>query len=590
MYDHWNMDALYTGVEDESFKRDMQSFKEAVEQINTLAAKCGVISDKELVREYLTAEESLSDLAEKLFCYMSLRASVNSSDTEAVAYMGRLHSMFSAMSGASAVLQAYIGKIDCLDEIIESDSFIGEFAYYLRTMRDDAQHLLGGKEEEIMSKYNISGGSAWSDLRDHLTSTVKVEYNGTVTNLSDIRNMAYEDDPEVRRTAYEAEMASYEKIKDSVAFALNSIKMQAITEAELRGFDSPMAKVLHYSRLKPATLDALLGAMVEYMPHFRRYLRALGKLLGHENGLPWYDLFAPAGNDDSRYTPEDARKYLAEVFKGFDGELAAMVDRAFAEDWIDFFPADGKRGGAFCMGLHSIQQSRVLTNFGGRFTDVMTLAHELGHAFHNYCIKDHRALNTDYSMPVAETASNFNEVLTMDYALSHAETRAQRLALLGGKLSDTTQIICDIYSRYLFEKSVIDSREDGFMFPDKLCELMLDAQKQAYGDGLGPNCLHKYMWICKSHYYSAGLSFYNWPYAFGGLFAQGLFAKYKEQGESFVPLYKKLLHATTVNSVEDTALIAGIDLTDPDFWRKGLDYFVGLIDEFVELTEAELQK
>ncbi len=587
MYNHWNMDALYTGVEDENFKSDLQKFGEVTERVNELAGRCGNIPDAELVKDYLTVEEELGDLAEKLFCYMSLRASVNSSDTEAIAYMGRMRGMFSKMSGADAVLRAYIGKIADLDAIIAGDDFVGEYAYLLGTMRDDAKHLLSGGEETIMAKYNISGGSAWSDLRDHLTSTVKVEYNGGVTNLSDIRNMAYEDDPAVRRSAYEAEMASYEKIKDSVAFALNSIKMQAVTEAQLRGFDSPMAKVLHNSRLKPETLDALLGAMVEYMPHFRRYLRALSKMLGHDGGLPWYDLFAPVGNDDSKYTPEDARKYLAEVFRPFDSELAAMVDRAFAEEWIDFFPADGKRGGAFCMGLHSIQQSRVLTNFGGRFTDVMTLAHELGHAFHNYCIRDHRALNTDYSMPVAETASNFNEVLTMDYALSHAEGRDQRLALLNGKLSDTTQIICDIYSRYLFEKSVIDSREDGFMFPDKLCELMLDAQKQAYGDGLDENCMHKYMWICKSHYYSAGLSYYNWPYAFGGLFAQGLFAKYKEQGESFIPLYKKLLHATTVNSVEDTALIAGIDLTDPDFWRRGLDYFVELIDEFVTLAEEK---
>ncbi len=587
MYDHWNIDALYQGVNDTKFTNDLQKVTDAVKSLNDLAKKCGVIDDAELVKTYLETDEKISELAEKLFCYLSLRASVNSGDTEAIAHMGKLRVLFSSMSGASAVLQAYIGKLKNIDEIIANDKFISEYAYLLHTMHDDAKHLLGGKEEEIMSRYNISGGSAWSDLRDHLTSTVKVEYNGTVTNLSDIRNMAYEDDPEVRRSAYEAEMASYEKIKDSVAFALNSIKMQAITEANLRGFDSPMAKVLHNSRMQPETLDALLTAMVEYMPHFRRYLRALGRLLGHENGLPWYDLFAPAGEDDSRYTPEQAREYLAKVFTPFDGELAALVDRAFAEEWIDFYPADGKRGGAFCMDLHSIKQSRVLTNFGGRFTDVMTLAHELGHAFHNYCIRDHRPLNNDYSMPVAETASNFNEVLTMDYALSHAETREQRIALLNGKLSDTTQIICDIYSRYLFEKSVIDSREEGFMFPDRLCELMLDAQKQAYGDGLDQNCMHKYMWICKSHYYSAGLSYYNWPYAFGGLFAQGLFAKYREMGADFVPLYKKLLNATTVNSVEDTALIAGIDLKDPDFWRKGLDYFVTLIDEFVSLVDQK---
>ena len=190
-------------------------------------------------------------------------------------------------------------------------------------------------------------------------------------------------------------------------------------------------------------------------------------------------------------------------------------------------------------------------------------------------------------MPVAETASNFNEVLVMDYALRHAGSKREKLALLEGKLSDTTQIICDIYSRYLFESAVLASRKEDFLFPDRLCVMMLDAQKQAYGDGLDENALHPYMWVCKSHYYSAGLSFYNWPYAFGGLFAQGLFARYGEMGEAFVPKYKEMLHRTTVTDVEGTAAIMGIDLTDPAFWRKGLDCFVGMIDEFVALAEEK---
>ena len=225
----------------------------------------------------------------------------------------------------------------------------------------------------------------------------------------------------------------------------------------------------------------------------------------------------------------------------------------------------------------------MLTNFGGTLGDVITLAHELGHAFHNHCLRDNSVLNLDVSMPVAETASTFNEVVAMNAAISAEKDPKARRALIESQLMDANQIICDIYSRYLFEKSVFENREDGFMFADRLCELMIDAQKKAYGDGLDPEYLHPYMWACKSHYYSGGLSYYNWPYAFGGLFARGLYAKYLHDGESFVPLYKKLLKATGTTTVEGAAQVAGIDLTDKEFWRSSLQILADEIDEFVEL-------
>ena len=260
------------------------------------------------------------------------------------------------------------------------------------------------------------------------------------------------------------------------------------------------------------------------MPKFWDYLKATSHALGHEGGLPWYDLFAPMGHNSQQYTINTARDYLLEVFSSFDPALHDMVARAFAERWIDFYPHDGKRGGAFCSGIQPLRQSRILTNFDGSFSDVVTLAHELGHAFHNVNIYDHRPLNKGYSMPVAETASNFNECIVNGYAIAHAQSDAERMALIESQLSDTTQIICDILSRYLFESAVFEQRAGRFMDSDALCALMLDAQKKAYGDGLDHDVLHPYMWVCKSHYYSSGRSFYNFPYAFGGLFARGLYS------------------------------------------------------------------
>ena len=305
--------------------------------------------------------------------------------------------------------------------------------------------------------------------------------------------------------------------------------------------------------------------------------------MGHENGLPWYDLFAPRGTVAGKDTAEQARDYLVNLFSGFDSELAGMVARAFDEEWIDFYPRSGKAGGAFCADVECIGQSRVLTNFDGLFGDIVTLAHELGHAFHNECIRGHRILNHGYSMPLAETASTFNECVVMNAAIKGAKDEGERLALIESQLQDVTQVICDIYSRYRFETAVFERREAEFMNAETLCGMMTEAQKLSYGDGLDEKTMHPYMWVCKSHYY--GPIFYNFPYAFGALFARGLYACYERDGAAFVPKYKKLLYTTPVASAEDTARGAGIDLTDKEFWRSALQVIADQIDQFCELVE-----
>ena len=337
-----------------------------------------------------------------------------------------------------------------------------------------------------------------------------------------------------------------------------------------------------------ATLEAMLSSMDKYLPKFHQYLKAKAKLLGHENGLPWYDLFAPVGNSNRKFTTEEAKEYLLDHFRPFADDLADMIEEAFDNEWIDFFPRKGKSGGAFCAGSPTNKRSWILTNYDGALGDVVTLAHELGHAYHNRCLEENRPLNKDYSMPVAETASTFNEVVIMSAAIAEAQGD-DKMALVESQLQDTTQIICDIYSRYLFESAVFAERQEAFLFAPRLKELMLDAQKKAYGDGLDHECLHPYMWVCKGHYYSSGLSFYNFPYAFGGLFARGLYAKYLEEGEAFLPKYRALLKATPTCEVEDVAGIAGIDLTQPEFWDKSLEMVARDIDLFIQLAEQKQQ-
>lgn len=584
MNKEWSLEKLYKSYDDPKFAADEAELDQLIRESAALAEDLSG-EPKDVLRKMIEISQKLEAKAHTLFSFAGLSQAVNTNDARAAAIQGRLSRKLSALAAPKTAMTQYIAKIDDLQAVIDSDELLKEHEFYLNNIKESAKYTLSPEVENAISLYEISGSSAWSDLQSYLTATVPVEYEGGTTTLSDIRNKAYDPDPAVRKSAYEAELKAYDRIKDGIAFSLNSIKMEVLSHCQLRGYESPLDETLKQAHMKKETLDALLGAMDEYLPKFWEYMKAKAKLLGYENGLPFYEMFAPLEGNDKVYTTQDAKDFLVELFSTFDQEETDMIARAFDESWIDFYPHEGKVGGAFCAEMPTIKESRILTNYDGTLGDIVTLAHELGHAFHNHCLRDNSILNLDVSMPVAETASTFNEVVAMNAAIKAETDPIARRALIESQLSDANQIICDIYSRYLFETAVFENREKEFMFADQLCEIMLEAQKKAYGDGLDHSCLHPYMWACKSHYYSGNLSFYNFPYAFGGLFSRGLYAKYLEEGPSFVPLYKKLLKATGTTTVEGAAAVAGIDLTDKNFWRASLQILADEIDEFIELCK-----
>ena len=583
MNEVWNLDPIYPGFDAPEFRKDLEELKATVAAYTAWVRKLDSLDPLEGLKTGTDYLERLFAYGNKLVEYCMLRQAANTLDGEASSGASQVMGLLSTMAGPKAIFKDWAAKLPDLMELVASDEVLKEYTFLYSNILSSSSFQLPGMGEEIMAKMELSGGSAWGDLQQFLTSTVPVQYRGEKTNLSAIRNLAYDPDPAVRKDAYESELNCYERISDSVAFALNSIKLETLTDCELRGYESPLDRTLKEAHMSRATLDAMLGAMDEYLPKFWQYLKAKGKAVGHENGLPWYDLFAPMGAMAEKYTAEGAREYLVDLFSGFDQELADMVARAFDNAWIDFYPRSGKSGGAFCSGVDCLHESRILTNFEGQFGDVVTLAHELGHAFHNQCIDSHRSLNRDYSMPLAETASTFNECVIMNAAIKAATDPAERLALIENQLQDTCQVIVDIYSRYRFESMVFQRRSEEFLPAEELCAIMAQAQQESYGDGLDPDLRHSYMWLCKSHYY--GPTFYNFPYAFGALFARGLYACYEREGASFVPKYKKLLYTTPVASAEDTAKVAGIDLTDKEFWRSALKSIAGEIDLFCQLVE-----
>ena len=584
MNKEWSLDVLYHGYEDTRYKEDKASLKNLVEEMDSFSEM--LASSKTEEENLIKAVDYLEQyqlLGSRLNYYVALRQAVNTSDSATVNEMNAIEKQLSLSSKPMAVIHKYIAKIDDLQKYLDKYPKLKEYEFLLTEMKKEAKYLLNDDVEEVIAKLNISAGSAWGSMQSFLTSTLEVEYRDNIITLPEVRNKAHSEDALVRKDAFAAELAAYEKIKDAVSFSLNNIKTQVNTICELRGYESALDMTLMQAKMKRETLEAMLNAIRESLPHFHKYMKHKAKIMGHEKGLPWYDMFAPIGESNTKFTTEEAKNYLVKHFRGFADDLADMVEEAFDQEWIDFYPRKGKVGGAFCENLPFVKQSRILTNFTGALNDVVTLAHELGHAYHGLNIQEHLPLNVDYSMPVAETASTFNEALIMEAAIKDASGR-EKIALIESQLQDVTQIICDIYSRYLFETEVFEKCKAGFLFADELKEMMLSAQKAAYGDGLDHDYLHPYMWVLKGHYYSEHLSFYNFPYAFGGLFARGLYEKYKNEGEAFVPKYRALLKATTIMSVEDAAKQAEINLEDPQFWRSSLKTIEALIDEFVKLA------
>jgi pepF/M3 family oligoendopeptidase len=411
-----------------------------------------------------------------------------------------------------------------------------------------------------------------------------IERNGEVENLpmTIIRNLAYDPDEKTRRLAYEVELKGWEMLRESVAFSLNGVKGAAITLAKWRKRDDVLHAALDGNRIDRETLNALLASMKDSFPMFRRYLKSKASRLG-KSKLPWWDLFAPVGSARTLYSWPETADYIVRQFGRFSPELAGFAKTAFDNNWIDAEPRDGKRGGAYCMGVPGVEESRILANFDGSFDWLTTIAHELGHAFHNYCQKGLPMIRRGAPMTLAETASIFCETIVFNAALDAASPQEQ-LPILENQLMGATQVIVDIYSRFIFESETIKRREKGDIPADEFCEIMIDAQKQTYGDALDEHYLHQYMWLLKPHYYYADAHFYNYPYAFGLLFGLGMYAIYLKDGEAFIPRYKELLRSTGEGKVADLARRFDIDVKSKDFWDSSLKVIAERVDRYVELN------
>jgi oligoendopeptidase F len=590
----WDMTTVYPGLEtpefEEGFARTAQDIadlahlfdKYAIGEKPHQSVEAAIIPVFEtLTIHYNTVQENTRTLTS----YINSFILTDSQNKIAQARMSELQGALVTLSLLATRYTAWVGLLD-IEKLIQYTQIAHDHTYALYRAKEQAEHLLPPGEEALAAELNVSGGTAWARLHGNVTSqlVINVEVDGQSKELpmSTVRNMAYDKKRDVRALAYAAEIRGWERVALPLAAALNSIKSEVLVTTKRRQWASPLDASLWVNSIDQQILEAMLVTARAAFPDFRRYLQSKARALSLTH-LAWYDLFAPIGNSNRVWEFEEASAFIVEQFGAYSARLSDFAARAFRERWIDAEPRAGKRDGALCMWLCG-DQSRVMANFKPVFAGVSTLAHELGHGYHNLNLAQRTSLQRSHPMTLAETASIFCETIIRQAALKQAN-RQEQIVILEATLQGTCQVVVDISSRFLFEQRVFEKRRQRELSIEEFNQLMLEAQRETYGDGLDEGTLHPYMWAVKQHYYNANRSYYNYPYMFGQLFGLGLYARYQQDPEMFKQGYDELLSSTGMADAATLAARFGIDLRTEEFWQHSLDIIRQDIDQFVVAVE-----
>ena len=631
----WDLGSIYPDINSEKYKSDLAKLTEGIKTLKALNDQAenpdqkNHLNIQNWIADFFKADDILGPLANTLAAYSY---SIYSVDTTSKSLLDNLNQVESLTDQYEIQLNRFSHTVSknrgILSEFYANFPQYRKYEFSINEMLEDDIHTLSPELEGIIAKLQQTGGRAWDRLHEQLISNLKDPETGKLFN--ELRNDAYSPDARLRKESWQKEIALLKQNEIAFAASLNNLKGETLSLLEERSWNCAIDRALSSSRMKKETLDALIAAIEESLPQWRKYLKAKAEYLKNHNatastncvkekGLAFYDLFAPLdGNTSSdgntntagqtetgcntatpsatnnraaseesllskNWTFEEARDYIIKEFTSFSPVMGDFAKNAFDKNWIDARVHPGKVGGAYCQDFYVQKESRVLSNFTGAFSDIITLAHELGHAFHFFCIKDKDYRNANYPMTLAETASTFAETIVKQDILKTA-SKEDRIKILELDLQDTCQVLVDILCRFYFERSVFEERQNGELTSEDFCRLMADAQERSYGDGLSAE-RHEYMWAVKSHYYSVDLDFYNFPYAFGQLFAAGLYSRYKKEGKAFVDIYCNLLSDTGSMSCEDLCFKAGFDITKKDFWKSGIDFYINEIQQFCKEAE-----
>jgi oligoendopeptidase F len=611
----WNFETLYTGIDSPEYEKALNDYVSAMDEADSLltTAETLLYSDG----NHFDFPAWLSSFIENLNKITALNGTLSayayiiySVDTTNTAYLNNLSHIdelglrFQQLYIRYSTLLA--SHESCLESFFPRFQKYESYRYILKETITETHHLMTSAEENLASDLQRTGGDAWSRLHEQIISNLHDE-NGKTFN--ELRNDAFSSDAQLRKSSWEKETALLKQNEIAIAAALNNLKGETVTLNKRRHWDNAVERALSASRMEQETLDSLISAIENSLPLWREYMQIKAAFLRKtgttastcagtklDNGIAFYDLFAPladisqnksAGGESllsKKWPFSEAREYILREYYSFSTDMGDFANQVFDKGWIDAEIRNGKVGGAYDEDFAAGHQSRVLVNFTGTFSDIITLAHEIGHAYHFSCMKDKDPLFFDYPMTLAETASTFAETIVKQDSIQTAEG-FDKIRLIEMDLQDVCQVLVDILCRYYFEKSVFERRKTSELSAQDFCELMRDAQQKSYGSGLNEE-RHEYMWAVKSHYYSTSLDFYNFPYAFGQLFAAGLYLRAKTEGKKFPGIYAHLLSDTGSMSCEDLCRKAGFEITSKKFWNSGISMYA---DE-LKILKEELQR
>ena len=592
---HWDLSSVYPGLESREFEESVADLRNKLDLLDRHlddhhvarttaplpAARLAVVT-----AGYLDRMNAAQRLYLTLRFYTWSFVATDSYNDLAKRRNSEIEILGARLEQQSTRFQGWLGvHRDALPAATAADPLLDSHRFYLEEVADQSRYLMSEAEESVAAELALSGRNAWSRLQATVVSelTVPFERDGQQITMpmTELLNLTNDPDAETRRRAYEAEIAAWGTVREPLAAALNGVAGTVVTLTRRRGRTDPLHEALDRARIDRAILEAMMGTMEASFPVFRRYLKKKAERLGDE-ALPWWNLYAPIGKGRS-YAFDETRDLLLDQFFRFSARLGTLSQRAFDEHWIDAGPRAGKVGGAFCMPIPAVGESRVLCNFDGSLREVFVVAHELGHAFHNACLEGRTELQKITPMTLAETASVFNETMLLNAALAASQSRDERLSILDASLIGGSQTVLDISSRFRFDLEVFERRARAELSSDEFCEIMLRTQAETYGDGLDERYRHAYMWTWKPHYYRPDVTFYNFPYAFGLLFGLGLYKVYEDSGETFVADYEQMLASTGEGTAADLAARFGIDLRRPEFWQGSLAVLERQVEQYSAL-------
>ena len=589
---HWDLSEIYPGLDTpefaEGFANGLQTIKALValfdqHHINRIDDATQMPEDATAVLEQIvTAYNSGVDEIITLYTYIFSFIATDSRNTAAQAKLSEIQQQFSHLSLLGTRLTAWLGSLD-VEALINDSTIAADHAFVLRRAQQEAEHLMSPIEEALAAELNLTGSQSWNRLfntyTSQLTVTVEMEGESKEMPLTAAQNLMFSPDRELRKQANDQIEAALAKAAVPNAAALNAIKGETLALSRRRGWDSPLDMVLFDNAIDRETLEAMNDAARRAFPDFQRYLRARARFLELPI-LAHYDRLVPLGQGSQQWSYGEVQQFIIEQFRTYSPRMADLAQRAFANGWIDAEPRDGKRGGAFCMWLRN-GDSRILSNFEPSFNSLGTLAHELGHAYHNLNLRDRTILQRSLPMTLAETASTFCQKVVENAALKTA-VKSDQIIILDTLLEYAARVVLGATSDFDFETEVFKLRAQRDLSVEELCDLSFKTRMAPVGDTIDPETHTRYRWVYVPHYY--GSSYYNFPYTFGLLFGLGLYARYQENADEFRQGYDDLLSATGMGEAADLAARFGINIRDTAFWEGSLDVLRADIDRFDKLV------